>query len=511
MKGNQGSAVFARKDDAISTRRIVLRRVGGFIVAAVLSPVARLAAQGENSTRADQPISPLMAKLSTYMSEARSRPLPEEVVENAKQHILDTFAAMVSGSQLPGGHAAIQFVSAYGGAKVSTVVATNILCGPIEAAFANAEFGHSDETDDYTHVGGAHPGSSIVPAALALGENFGIGGMHFLRAVVLGYDIGIRATVVLDGAPSVHDSHGIVGNFGCAAAGGCAASLDAQQMRWLLDYTAQQTGSGLRAWQRDTDHIEKGFVFSSMGARNGVSGALMVHSGFNGIDDILSGPGNFLQAYIPNGNPALLIDQLGERYEITRTNIKKWTVGGPLQLPLDAMDSLLKQHHFEPGQVKQVNIRLAPDEATGIAKVAEMPDISLQYMMAVMMIDKTASFRAAHDQTRMKDPAILHERAKIQLVPDENLQPPPPKPGIAPARVAIVEVTLTDGTNFSQRAEFARGTIDNPMDRKEVVAKCRDLMEPVLGVPGCAKLIDRVLSIENVNDIRELRPVLQRP
>jgi 2-methylcitrate dehydratase PrpD len=264
------------------------------------------------------------------------------------------------------------------------------------------------------------------------------------------------------------------------------------------------------SWQHDTDHIEKGFVFSSMGARNGVSGALMVHSGFNGVDDIFSGPGNFIQAYIPKGDPALLIDQLGERYDITRTNIKKWTVGGPLQLPLDAMDSLLKQYHFEPGQVKQVNIHLAPAEATGIAKVSEMPDISLQYMMAVMMIDKTASFRAAHDKARMKDPAVLRERAKIQLVSDENLQPPPRKLGTAPARVAIVEVTLNDGTNFSHRAEFARGTIDNPMDREEVVAKCRDLTEPVLGTPTCTKLIEKVLSIENMKDIRELRPVLQQ-
>jgi 2-methylcitrate dehydratase PrpD len=492
------------------SRRFVLSRMGQFVAAASLSPVAKLVAQGDNSAKTDQQISPITFKLSAYMSDARNRSLPENVVEKAKHHILDTFAAMVSGSQLPGGRAAIRFVSAYGGAKVSTVVATQIVCGPIEAAIANAEFGHSDETDDYTHVGGAHPGSSIVPAALALGENFGIGGMHFLRAVVLGYDIGIRATVALDGSPSVHDSHGIVGNFGCAAAGGCAAGLNAQQMRWLLDYTAQQTGSGLPAWQRDTEHIEKGFVFASMGARNGVSAVLMVHSGFNGVDDILSGPGNFLQAYIPKGDPSLLVDQLGERYDITRTNIKKWTVGGPLQLPLDAMDTLLKQHHFEPGQVKQVNIHLAPGEATGIAKVAEMPDVSLQYMMAVMLIDKTASFRAAHDEARMKDPAILRERAKIQLIPDEKLQPPPPKPGVAPSRVAIVEVTLNDGTNFSQRAEFARGTIDNPMTREEVVAKCRDLMEPVLGEASCTKLIEKVLNMESVKDIRELRPVLQR-
>jgi 2-methylcitrate dehydratase PrpD len=225
---------------------------------------------------------------------------------------------------------------------------------------------------------------------------------------------------------------------------------------------------------------------------------------------MFSGPGNFLQAYIPKGNPNLFVDQLGERYDITRTNIKKWTVGGPLQLPLDAMDTLLKQRHFEASQVKEVKIHLAPGEATGIAKVAEMPDVSLQYMMAVMLIDKTATFRAAHDEARMKNPDILHERAKIQLVGDESLQPPPPKPGVAPSRAAIVEVTLNDGSNFSQRAEFARGTIDNPMNRDEVIAKCRDLIEPVLGTDTCTKLIKRVFEIENVKDVKELRPLLQK-
>jgi len=40
--------------------------------------------------------------------------------------------------------------------------------------------------------------------------------------------------------------------FGAAAAAGSAARLDAQQMRWLLDYTAQQS-SGIAAWSRDVD------------------------------------------------------------------------------------------------------------------------------------------------------------------------------------------------------------------------------------------------------------------
>src|SRR5260370_26592103 len=75
------------------------------------------------------------------------------------------------------------------------------------------------------------------------------------------------------------ETHNLVGTMGATAAAGCAASLNAQQMRWLLDYAAQQAGAGIGAWRRDTEHIEKAFLFGAMGARNGVNAALVVHSG----------------------------------------------------------------------------------------------------------------------------------------------------------------------------------------------------------------------------------------
>src|SRR5450759_3036193 len=132
-----------------------------------------------------------------------------------------------------------------------------------------------------------------------------------------------------------------------------------------------------------------------------------------------------------------------------------------------------------------------------------MPDICLQHLVAVMLNDKTVSFRAAHDKARMQDPAILRERAKVQLVPDEELE------RLIPVRVAIVEVTLNDGTLLSERVEHVRGTPENPMTRDEVVAKARELMAPVLGASTCSTLIERVLTLDNVKDVRELRPFLQ--
>jgi 2-methylcitrate dehydratase PrpD len=121
-----------------------------------------------------------------------------------------------------------------------------------------------------------------------------------------------------------------------------------------------------------------------------------------------------------------------------------------------------------------------------------------------MVMDKTVTFSSAHDKARMKDPATLRERQKVKLIPDEQLE------RLMPLRVAIVEVQLTDGTRLKQRVDNVRGTASNPMTRGEIVAKARDLIAPILGAVQCASLIDRVLNLDQVKDIRELRPLLQR-
>jgi 2-methylcitrate dehydratase PrpD len=439
------------------------------------------------------------------MAAARNRVLPGEVAEKAKHHILDTLCAMISGSQLPPGKLAIQFARAHAGEKVATVAASPILCGAIEAALANGMLAHSDETDDSHAPSHSHPGCAMVPAALASGEQFGIDGTHFLRAVTLGYDIGTRVTMTLGGLPFRIEhhmaTHCIANDFGATAAAGCAASLDVRQMRWVLDYAAQQA-SGILAWQRDTDHIEKSLVFAGIPARNGVTAALLVQLGGTGVDDIFSGEDNFLQAFAPKADAQRLIEELGERYEITRTNIKKWTVGSPIQAPLDALEVLMKRRPFAADEVRKVVVRLAINQGT-IVNNREIPDICLQHLIAVMLIDKTVTFQAAHDKPRMQDPAVLRQRAKVQLVLDEELERRWPR------REAIVSVTLADGTELSHHVEAVRGTAENPMTRAEVVAKCRDLATPVLGPETCNKLIEKVLELENIKDIRELRPFLQ--
>jgi 2-methylcitrate dehydratase PrpD len=446
-----------------------------------------------------------MDALAAYMGAAADKQLPADVIEHAKHHILDTLAAMISGTELAPGQAAIRYARMYGGSGQATIAAASLSASPADAALANGVLAHSDETDDSHSASQSHPGCAVVPAALAAGELFGIDGVRFLRSVTLGYDVGPRMTIAMGGVEfrtnSHRSTHSIAGVFGAAAAAASAARLDARQMRWVLDYTAQQS-SGIAAWQRDTDHIEKAFVFGGMSARNGVSAALLVHAGWNGVDDILSGTDNYFLAYAPAAEPARLVEKLGERYEITNTDIKKWTVGSPIQAPLDAVEAIRRKRPFEAEQVQRVTVRMAPSVAS-VVDNREMPDICLQHMIAVMLLDKTASFKAAHDKPRMQDARVLAQRAKVQLTSDPSLQK------LLPVRVADVEIALADGTRMTERVEAVRGTPRNPMSRAEVIDKCRDLVVPVLGSERFAQLSDAVLAIENMANVRTLGALLR--
>jgi 2-methylcitrate dehydratase PrpD len=240
-----------------------------------------------------------------------------------------------------------------------------------------------------------------------------------------------------------------------------------------------------------------------MTARSGVTSALLVQAGWTGVDDILSGKDNFFAAYNPHADPAGLIDRLGDRYEVTQTNIKKWPVGSPIQAALDALESLRAERPFEAAQVREVIVRLATDEAA-IVNNREIPDICLQHVVALMLLDNTIQFSAVHDKERMRDSATLLTRAKVQLIPDNELQL------LMPLRVAIVEVHLSDGTHVSRRVDDVRGTPKNPMMWAEIVAKATDLIGPVLGGAKCSALIEKILHLEGVADIRELSPLLRR-
>jgi 2-methylcitrate dehydratase PrpD len=449
-------------------------------------------------------ISPVMRRLSCYIALALQKPLPAAVVEKTKHHILDTIAAMVSGSRLVPGTKAIAYVKTLGGVKEACVIGSNIVTTAVNAALANGMLAHADETDDSHAPSLTHPGCGIVPAALAMAERERRNGTMLLRAVALGYDVGCRLTLALDAYEfrnDGHSTHSFGPMFGAAVAAGALAGLRERQVRHLLSFTAQQA-SGISCWMRDGEHVEKAFDFGGMPARNGVAAATMVAHGFTGVDDVFAGERNFFVAYGRKPDPAALVRGLSVNYEIMNTNIKRWSVGSPIQAPLDSLHDLIRHDGIKAADVESLLVRVAHQGANTVDNRA-MPDICMQHMCAIMLIDGRVTFVSSHDEKRMGDRNVLALRGCIELRGDDALS------AAMPSRQGIVEISLRDGRKLKHHTRAVRGTAENPMTRAEVDEKSFDLMAPIIGKARARRLCDAVWNLEKVRDLRLLRPLLR--
>lgn len=445
----------------------------------------------------------ITGQLARYMAEARSRSLPPDVMQAAKHRILDTLGAVVSGSRLKPGEMAIRYTRLQGGTPEASVLATDLKTSAVNAALANGMFGHADETDDFEPETKAHPGCSVVPAALAVAERENASGEAFVRAVALGYDLCCRFLLAL-GPGLVRGGHrsaeGTSSTMGAVGAAASLAGLDEAGMRYALSYASQQV-SGIWSWVRDSEHVEKAFDFSGMGARNGVTAALMAQTGLSGVWDVMDGEHNVLEALSPSPKPAEMVKDLGSRFFVTETAIKPYSVGYPIQAALDAFFTLHRQHKLTVDNVDHITVRL-PEDGARVVNNRNMPDINCQHMVSIALIDGGVNFISAHDYARMTDPAVLAVKERVSLIADPALMDPK-----AP-RSGKVEVLMKDGRKLEHFTPYAYGTKQNPMSTQDVNAKVRDLMVPVLGSLRTDAIIQRVNDLENVGKVRELLPFL---
>jgi 2-methylcitrate dehydratase PrpD len=502
MVNNRGD-ISSEEERFTLTRRRLLQGTGGLIAASALPasgtmapglPVSQAPAKASAAVTGD-----LGGQLARYLVTARDRSLPPKVLLDTKHRVLDAIGAMVSGARLRPGELAIRFARSQGGVAEASVLTTDFKTSAINAALVNGMFGHSDETDDVDPLTKSHPGASVVPSALAMAEREGRSGMEVLRAVALGYDIGCRFLVAL-GPDLVRRGHrGIeapCATMGSMAAAASLARFDETGMRYALSYAAQQV-SGLWSWVQDPDHIEKAFDIGGMGARNGVTAVVMVQMGFTGVRDVLSGEHNALEALSSQLHPEAILAGLGERYFVSETGIKTYSVGYPNQAPLDAFFTLRRQYGLNAGNVERIVVRL-PEDAPGIVSNSPMPNVNCQYLIATGLVDGKVSFANSHSFEHMADPQIRAVMQRVQVVGDPKLNDP------AAPRSGLVEVTLRDGRTVSHFTRFPPGTKENPVNTEAVNAKALDLMAPVLGAKQAEAVVQRVNSLEDLGNAREL-------
>jgi 2-methylcitrate dehydratase PrpD len=429
----------------------------------------------------------IIESLAKYMLAARTAKLSEEVVQRGKSHILDSLAAIVSGSRLKPGRLGIQYAREHEAKGECGVLGSNIRTAPIIAAFANGMSAHADETDD--SISQLHPGCAIVPAAWAVAESQDRGGEAFVRAVILGYDIGFRFHKAFEVR-----STSFAATFGAAAAAGTLAQLDAQGLCYLISYAAQQA-SGSKAWVGDDEHVEKAFDFAAMPARNGVTAALLVKAGFTGNRDVLQGDRNLFETYTPC-HPHELLSELGQRFTITSCLIKKYPVGSPMMEAVDAMVQMVTENNIQPQDVVKVFARIPGSGRTVYNRL--MPDVNIQYILSAILLDGKLTFEAAHDYHRFQDKSLLKMKERVELIVDEELE------RAGKRYQALIEVTLRGGRTLRKHIINCSGRPENPMSPEDVERKAEWLMEPVLGAKRTRQIIESISRLESVESIRDL-------
>jgi 2-methylcitrate dehydratase PrpD len=409
----------------------------------------------------------------------------------------------VSGSRLKPGDLAARYVDSLGGKPQAMVIGTGIVTSAVNAALANAMAAHADETDDTNPIGPVHLGCGAVSAALATAELAGRTGQDLLRAVTLAYDIGARMVSALGvgQASRRHSPSCLMTTFVAAAAAAAMLRLDSRQVRHTFSYAAQQA-SGIGFWTRDREHVEKAFDFGGMGARNGVMAATMVAMGFSGVEDPFGGEDNIYTALGEKPAPEKLLADLGSSFAVFGTTIKKWTVGSPLQSVLDSVAALLDDPGVRTGNIAHIRVDV-PTASLRIVDNSTVPDLCLQHLVALMIVDRGATFASVHDVARMSDPNVLAVRKLVELVGSQELHM------AVPVRQAIVRIETADGRSLSHRTYVVRGTAANPMEAKEVEAKALDLMAPVLGASRANELIAAVGNLDRNDPVARLRRLLQ--
>lgn len=441
--------------------------------------------------------------LSDYIAASRELKLPAEVEQQASHHILDTFAAMISGSALGPGRFIQRYVQRDSTSVEAHVIGSALLTSAGLAALANGTAAHADETDDSHAASGTHPGCAVVAAALAMAERDQRDGAAFQKAVVVGYDVGCRVGRALQPravSAKGHSSRSLGNVFGAAAAAASMARLDASRVACALSFAAQQA-AGIGSYIRAQDHVEKAFVLGGMPAQNGVNAARLAETEACGTADPFFGERNFLHAYSPDPRPEELVSGLGKNFEIVQTSIKHFCVGSPIQAPLEALFAIMAEHSLNAETVERVIVRLPQDRAATVDKRA-IADINLQQMLALALVHGKVTFANVHDGSLLNHSSVRDLQSRVELVGDPDL-----RDERFPRQVELTIVTCT-GMRFVKSLTTYRGTPENPAATDEVEAKARDLMTPVIGREQGEALIRALSQLDKVKDMREFRAML---
>ncbi len=444
--------------------------------------------------------------LARFIAETGYDRLPRAVVDAAKIVILDGVANALAGSTQPLSRTVVDYVQALGGAPDCRIVGWDHKTNPFFAAFANGVFLHCLDFEVQGYPA-AHGTSSILPAALALGEQAGASGRSLVAAFAVGWDVQARLRTAAAKA-SLRGFHppGVFGPLAAAAACARVRGLDPRQTRMALGIAASRTG-GLFA---NNGTMVKATHPGNAG-RMGVEAAVLAAMGFVSHESILEALHGYVEALFGDAfNWDLLTKDLGQVFHLVEPgfNIKRYPAEIYMQWPIEAVATLRQKHRIRVEEVEALEVEVPPvrdDLSRPQPKSGLDGKFSFEYCAAVALAEERVGIDAFTDATRFS-PRVEDALRKVRVTFNPEI------PRDVQRMWTVARVRLKDGRGFSERCRGYRGSMTNPMGRDERLEKFRECAGRVLGPADVERTIAMLEALEELGDVRELTAILgQRP
>lgn len=418
--------------------------------------------------------------------------LPKEVVQRAKEIILDTLGIMVRATSAPS-LSNLRNLLVDQDTGNSSVIGTTHKAHASIAALLNASLPTIIQYDEGHRMARGHPAIHIVPTALALAEDKGVTGKDLILAVVIGYEVAVRIAFSLYPMHSQVHPHGSWASIGAAVSAGKILCFTKQQFVDLINSISTLT---LATWRKATTsgatihHLAPG-----LGAFHAIIAAFSTQAG-------LTGPSSCLEEYFlpfasKHSKTEGFTSGLGTNFEILNNYFKTYPSCAHTHSSIEALEKILEKHPIRLEEIEGIEVRTHGEayelsEQNPVNTLAGIFSIPYCIGMRLVKGQITIGPIAAEDPI---DPQILKAASLVRLVKDETLQPSFPL-----GRPSLVRIRLKNGTEQEQFVALTRERLTD----KELREKFIEMVEMHIGEKRGEELSEKITDLENVTDIRQL-------
>jgi len=444
--------------------------------------------------------------LCEYVVRTRYEDIPKEAIAMAKACILDSIGCTVGGSNLEPGRIIIDFYRAMGGVPEATVMATGEKLPLVNAVYVNAFLANVLDFDDtYGSVG--HPGATVIPPALAVGEWRRANGMELLTSVVLGYETSLRVGLAIQATPERYKQVLGLGTYqiiGAGTAAGKLLKLDRLQMRNAIGLACANAPVpycrklGLEVEERPFAWSKNNYGWASMG---GVLGALLTEKGFIGNRFVLDGERGFwAMAGSDRCDFGKMTAGLGEIYLILNNSFKPYSSCRWTHSTIDACLKILEKHAIPPSSIASITVKGMYEMAKSLAQNHPENIIDAQFSIPHVVSLCITGHPPSQGlvEAHLKDDIVRSVAGKVKIELDPEIDRLYFEKGIMGSTVII---RTENGGQFEESVYSPKGSPQSPMSTEEQEKKFFSLTVPVWGKGKAEKMLETVNDLEKVKDV----------